>query len=81
VDLVRVCLSSPETVGLEAGNRRVARLLPRLNPLLLSLQSFPFFFGPGLIFWPFAIVYLTRPRIKNLFGREDTPSMASERTT
>ena len=49
--------------------------------LFFSLvQSFLFFFGPGLIFWPFAIIYLTRPRIKNLFVRANTPSMASQRT-
>ncbi len=49
--------------------------------LFFSLvKSFLFFFGPGLIFWPFAIIYLTRPRIKNLFVRANTPSMASQRT-
>ena len=46
--------------------------------LFFSLvQSFLFFYGPGLILWPFAIIYLTRPRIKNLFVRANTPSIAS----
>src|SRR3989441_6263990 len=32
--------------------------------LFFSLfQPFLLFFSPGLIFWPFAIIYLTRPRV------------------
>ena len=42
------------------------------------VQSFLFFFGPGLIFWPFAIIYLTRPRIKSLFISANTPSMQDQ---
>lgn len=57
---------------------RVVSLVSFLGSILFFslVQSFLFFFGPGLIFWPCAIVYLTRPRIKNLFARANMPSMA-----
>jgi len=43
--------SSPEAVGLEAGNGRVARLLAWLNPLLLSCPVVPVLLrsGPHLL--------------------------------
>jgi hypothetical protein len=47
LDLVRVCLYSPETVGLEAGNVRVARLLAWFDPLLLSCQVVPVLLRSG----------------------------------
>src|SRR5437899_972032 len=50
------------------------------NLFFSLVQSFLFIVGPGLIFWPFAIIYLTRPRVKNLFVRANTPDMASQRT-
>src|SRR2546425_11246523 len=43
----------------------VVSLVSLLGSILFFslVQSFLFFFGLGLIFWPFAIIYLTRPRI------------------
>ena len=57
----------------------VVSLVSLLGSILFFslVQSFLFFFGLGLIFWPFAIIYLTRPRIKNLFVRPNTPGLAS----
>lgn len=60
----------------------VVSLVSFLSSIILFslVQSFLFFFGPGLIFWPFAIIYLTRPRIKKLFVGANTPGIASQRT-
>jgi len=63
------------TVGL------VTAVLSLVSLPLLLFTVFGLIMAPGIVIWPFAIFYLTRPRIKNLMTQRNNTKFATPSST